>query len=538
MKNLIYFFTLILILNCSCSSEKKTYSLQQLNLNIPSDPATLDPRKGGDVISSTFHFLLFDGLVRGNPDGSLTLSLAESYEISPDQKTYLFQLRDCYWSNGKPITAHDFEKSWKDVLDPAFPSLNAHLMFPIKNAEKAKRDQCALSEVGVRALDDKLLEVVLEQPVPYFLELVSFCVFFPISKEIDEAHKNWENQVGEHFVCSGPFILKSWKHDNEIYLAKNESYHRKDEIQLDSIHYSMVKNEMTALQMFEKGEIDILGQPVLPLPADSLPDLIKKKLIKTRPMAATTFCAFNVNKFPFQNVHIRKAFALAINRQQIVNNITLLNEKIALEMIPPILKKKYLVHFFDDADLEQAKFLLQKGCDELGISKENFPEVTYYYSTSELHHKIAQAVQQQWLKNLGIKVKIENFDHKILMQKLYKKDFLLAQAYWIAQYNDPMNILERFKFKENTKNYPDWEDPEYIRLLNESGKASITEEMRRKLLHEAEKIFMDQMPIAPIFHWSSAFIAKPYVKSFDLALLGNGYFEKIYIDLKEKASTR
>lgn len=534
MKNLIYFSILFLLLSCCCRSDKKAYPKQQLNLNIPSDPATLDPRKGGDVISSTFHFLLFDGLVRGNPDGSLSLSLAESYEISTDRKTYLFHLRDCRWSNGKPITAQDFEKSWKDILDPSFPALNAHLLFPIKNAEGAKRGTCMLSEVGVRALNEKTLEVVLEQPIPYFLELVSFCVFFPVCKEIDETHKNWENQVGQHFVCSGPFILESWKHDNEIYLAKNETYHRKDEIQLNCIHYSMVKNEMTALQMFEKGEIDILGQPVLPLPADSLPDLIQKKMIKTRPMAATTFCSFNVSKFPFHNVHIRKAFALAINRQQIVNNITLLNEKAALEMIPPILKKNNLIHFFKDADLEQAQLFLQKGCAELGIKQEDFPEVTYYYSTSELHHKIAQAIQQQWHKNLGIKVKIENVDHKILMHKLYKKDFSIAQAYWIAQYNDPMNILDRFKFKENAKNYSHWENPEYIRLLNESGKASTTEEERRKLLHEAEMLFMDQMPIAPIFHWSSAFIAKPYVKSFDLALLGNGYFEKIYIDLKEK----
>ncbi|HSX12210.1 MAG TPA: peptide ABC transporter substrate-binding protein, partial [Rhabdochlamydiaceae bacterium] len=495
----IRFFIFILILCASCNPPKKNIHFQQLNLNIPTDPSTLDPRKGGDVVSATIHFLLFDGLMRGNPDGSLSLSLAKSYEMSEDRKTYTFHLKNCFWSDGSPITAFDFEKSWKDILDPAFPAPNAHLFYPIKNAEAAKRGNCPLSEVGLYAIDPTTFKVVLEQPTPYFLELISFCVFFPVPKA--------SPPLEERLVCSGPFTLKNWKHEYELLLEKNGYYHHKDQIQLERIHFSMIKHEVTALEMFEKGLIDILGQPVLPLPADSLGDLLKKKMIKMRPLAATTFCAFNVDRFPFNNCNIRKAFALAINRQEIVNNITTLNEKVALEMIPPCLKKNLLVHFFEDASPQKAQTFFQKGCEELGITPETFPEVTYYYSNSEQHSKIAQAIQQQWLKTLGVKVQLQNLDHKIFMKQLSQKEFYLAQTYWIAQYNDPMNILERFKFKDNAKNYPHWENEAYIQLLNQSMRVA-SEEERRKLMHKAEALFMEEMPLIPIFHWSCAFITK------------------------------
>lgn len=518
-----YLLITLLFFFASCNPPQKKTAYQQLNLNLPSDPATLDPRKGGDVVSATLHFLLFDGLMRGNPDGSLSQSLAESYEISEDRKTYTFHLRKCTWSNGDPITADDFEQSWKNILDPAFPAPNAHLFYPIKNAEAIKRGKLPLTEAGFRALNPSTFEVVLEQPTPYFLELISFCVFFPVCSSSPPS----EHQL----VCSGPFSLKNWRHDNDILLEKNPYYHRKDDIQLDRLHFAMVKSEMTALQMFEKGLIDILGQPVLPLPADSVADLKKRKMIKTRPLAATTFCAFNVQKFPFTNRNIRKAFALAINREEIVKNVTALNEKVALEIVPPCLKKNHLIHFFEDASIEKAQAHFKQGCEELGISPSDFPAVYYYYSNSEQHYKVAQAIQQQWLNALGVKVHLQNLDHKMLIPKLINKEFDIAQTYWIAQYNDPMNILERFKYEDNAKNYPHWENQEYIRLLDESL-AVCSEEQRRKLMHKAESLFVEEMPLTPIFHWSCAYIAKPYVKSFDLAPSGNGFFEKIYIDRK------
>lgn len=525
-----------LIFTVSCQKTSLGSFKQELRLNIPSDPATLDPRKGGDVVSSIFHFLLFDGLTRLNSDGSISLAIAEKIEVSPSRTVYTFYLRNALWSNGDPITAQDFEKSWKDVLRPDFPAMNAHLLYPIKNAEKAKKGLIDLSEVGIHSLNEKILEVTLENPTPYFLELISFCVFFPVNAEIDQEHPDWEKGNNHNFICSGPFLLHDWKKTNEITLVKNPNYYRAEEICLDKIFLGMVDSEMTSLQMFEKGQIDMLGQPIIPIPTDAIAQLVKDQKLHIHPIAATSFCTFNVDEVPFNNAKVRKAFAYAINRKEIINNITQLQEEPALGIIPPVLKKSFSTSFFQDANIEQARQLLQEGLEELGITKQRLPKIKYFYCISDLQHKIAQALQQQWTENLGVNVEIESMDKKILMHQLKTRNYQIAHGFWMAQYQDPMNIFERFKFRDNVKNYPNWENEEYILLLNQSSNAE-SEQQRMLLLEKAEQIFLDEMPLAPIYHWNAAYVIKPYVKSFDVAPMGNGFFDRIYIDIEAKKNT-
>lgn len=519
---------------------KKSCSLsvaQKLKLNIPSDPDTLDPRKGGDRVSSVMHFLLFDGLMRMDDTGAVSNALASHVEISEDKTVYTFTLRDCFWSDGSPITAWDFEKSWKDILRPDFPSMNAHLLYPIKNAEGAKRGSSSLAEVGIRCLDTKTLEVTLERPTPYFLDLVAFCVFFPINAELDHLHPDWEKMAEKKLTCSGPFIIKEWRRNNVLVLAKNPHYYRADIIALQEIQFSVVDNEMTSLHLFEKGELDIIGQPLMSLPSDAIPELIKKNLLQVHPVAATTFCTFNVGAYPFNNQNIRKAFSYAINRGQIVGNITQLSEIPALNVIPPILKKGVDLSFFKDADIENARRLFEQGLAELKITKEEFPPVKCLYMKAELHHKIAQALQQQWFEALGVSVEIENVERNILLSYLKHRNYQVALSWWIAQYQDSMNLFERFKFGDNVKNYSNWQNNHFSSLLNRSSEVD-TEQERYALLHQAEQILMDEMPIAPIFHWNSAFIAKPYVRTFGPAQLGNGFYDRVYIDLEAKENRR
>lgn len=506
-----------IFLGASC--QKKASAVRQnqiscIRLNLKNEPATLDPRKGGDVISSHLHFLLFEGLVRLNKDGSITPAVAESFEISADDTVYTFHLRDLVWSNGSPVTAFDFEKSWKDILDPSFPSLCSYLLYPIKNAEAAKQGKIPLCEVGIVAKDAKTFIVTLEKPTPYFLDLVSFCVFFPVNRQIDEEYPDWAHHAGSHYICNGPFILKEWKHNNEIIVIKNPLYWDQHRVGPNTLHFSMVDNEMTALQMFENGELDMLGEPLSPLPTDALQALKKKITVHNNPVSGTTMITFNVDKFPFNHVKIRKAFAYAIDRESIVKNITQMDEIVATNAVPPILKNNRNRSFFKDADLAQAKTLLEEGMQELGISKNVFDDVTYYYIVSELNHKIAQAIQQQWKSALGVKIKIESLEHKILMDKLVKRDYGFAQSFWMAQYNDQMNILERFKSKRNPKNYPNWENPEYIHLLEDSF--YVTGAKRGEILEKAEEIFLNEMPICPIYHRTMPYIVQSYLKNVAL----------------------
>ncbi len=307
---------------------------------------------------------------------------------------------------------------------------------------------------------------------------------------------------------------------------------------LEEINFSMIDSEMTALQMYEKGQIDILGQPLIPISTDAINDLRIKEILQINQIPATTFCTFNVDRFPFNNANIRKAFCYAINREEIVRNITQLNEQPALGIIPPLLKRRgNRDHFFKDADIESARALFRKGLQELNISAEDFPAVKYTYSRAESNHKIAQALQQQWYEALGVYVELESIDKKFLLHLLKGRNYQMAQNFWMAQYRDPFNIFERFKYKENVKNYPNWENETYTELLKKSCEARSDKE-RFALLDQAEAIFLDEMPLAPIFHWNAAYIAKPYVKSIGLAPIGNGFFERVYIDVDAKEAIR
>lgn len=513
----------------SCQKKKPAAENQErwVRLNLKNEPATLDPRKGGDVISSHMHFLLFEGLVHLNPDSSISPAQAKSFEISENGTVYTFIMRDAVWSNGTPITAYDFEKSWKDILDPSFPSVCAHLLYPIKNAEAAKKGNVPLNEVGIFARDEKTLVITLEKPTPYFLDLISFCVFFPVNGQNDNEHPDWAHNAGEHFVCNGPFILKEWKHNNEIVAMKNPDYWDTSRVRPDYIHFSMIDNEITALQMFENGELDMVGEPLSPLPTDALPSLLKKGILQKFPVGGTTMITFNVDKVPFNNAKIRKAFAYAIDRDAIVKNITQTGQLAALNAIPPILKNNRNHAFFKDNDKVQAKALLEEGMKELGISREKFKECVHYYSSSDINHKIAQAIQQQWLDVLGVHVKIENLEHKVLMDKLMKRDYSFAQSLWCAQYNDQMNILERFKHKTNAKNYPNWENPEFIRLLEASFYENGSK--RAEMLELAEGIFLNEMPICPIYHWDMTYIVQPGLNNVGITPIGDIVFEELTI---------
>ena len=477
---------------CSSSEPQKTATLR---LNAYRDPLTLDPRQGSEMVGSALHFILFEGLMRLNPDGSLTAAQARSVKISDDRLTYTFHLRGTKWSDGSDVTALDFEKAWKKILTPDFPAANAHLFACIKNGEKAKAGKVSVEAVGIVAKDPQTLVVTLERPTPYFLELISFCVFYPVPHQKDDIEKD--------FVSNGPFTLKSWKRNNEIVCQKNPLYWEAPLIGLDQIQISIVSNEATVLHMYEQGEIDMLGLGLSPIPNEVMARYHKLGLLKTYSSPGTTILSLNVSKPPFNNRHIRHALALAINRKEIVENVTQLGEEVATDIIPPCLRKKRAPVYFADGDAKKAQALFAKGCQELGLAQ--FPTLTYVYSSSGINHKLAQVLQQQLWETLKMSVQLRQVEHKVLLDMLKARSYDLAQSFWIAQYNDPTSILERFKYSHLVKNYPGWEHPEFITLLEQSALDS-TFERRMQTLESAEALLLNEMPLIPLYHWKTGFL--------------------------------
>lgn len=512
----------------SCTSTPRANTQRQLKLSVPEDPQTMDPRKGGDAVSSHLHFMLFEGLTRLHEDGTTAPAQCYDIEISQDQRTYTFHLGRTKWSNGTTVTSYDFEQSWKEILSPSFPAPNAHLFYPIKNAEAAKNGKAPLSSVGIHAPDPGTLVVELQAPTPYFLQLISFCVFFPINTTLDASHPEWPCKVGKSFVCNGPFVLDSWRHHNEIIVKKNPHYRKADEIGLDSIHLSVIANEMTAYQMYENGELDFVGHPFSSIPTEVLVNQHNHGKLKISPAAATTFITFNTQCGPFQNANLRKAFAFAINREEIVMNMTELDEQVATDAIPSILKKGRSDHFFKDNNVPLAHQHLQIALKELGIQKKDLNNLTYCYSNSDSHHKIAQVLQNQWHETLGIRIKLQSMENKMLLDRLTKRHYDFAQTLWRAQYHDPMNILERFKLKHNPKNYAAWENYQFKELLEQSS--LLHGEERMEILRRAEKIFLEDLPIAPLYHWNFCYLHKPHVKNIQQSPVGGVFFERLSME--------
>ena len=505
----------LFLFGCHSSSSVKVPSV--LRINFSDEPATFDPRKGGDPISTTFKFMLFEGLTRMT-SSKPELALAKKFSISEDKRVYTFYLRDALWSNGDPITAHDFVYAWKTLLDSTFPSPDSPLLFPIKNARAAKLGNLPNDAIEVKAIEDKTLEVVLEHPTPYFLELLSFCIYFPVP------HKRGFSQE----ITNGPFMIDNYQPNNHMVLIKNPLYWNAHNVNLNEVQISFIKDDMTALNLYMQKKLDLFGSMFSSIPVDAIPKVRKRKDWQVRPIGATSFCTFNVNLPPFSNPNIRKAFAYSMDRESIVTHITQLGEEVAIDPIPPLLQESHVYGCFPKQDVAKAQNHLQLGLKELGMEKKDLQDIPLIYLIGDPHTKVVQALQDQWTNTLGIRVKLEGYTFKVYLDKLMQKNYQLGYAFWIVQYPDAMNIFERFKFKSNAKNYPGWENALYIDLLDNSIEKAPSQ--RAQYLKEAEKLLIDEMPIAPIYHWKDALLQQPYVTDVYISPIGSIHLDSVKIN--------
>ena len=507
--------------------EEELAEVQELSVNIKTEPPSLHPGTSTDTTSSAVLDQVFEGLTRVNQDGEVEEGMAESWDISEDELTYTFNLReDATWTNGDPVTASDFEYAWKWVLDPENADTDyAYQLYPIKNAEDAKENDGSLDDVGITVEDDHTLVVELEQPTEYFLELTAFYTYYPINEDVTSDNKEWALDAGDDYVSNGPFQLVSWDHKDNIVIEKNEDYWDADTVKLETITLHMVEEESTALQMFESGDLDWVGDPTESVPLAAIPSMKDAGELNISDRAGVYYYSFNTVEEPFDNEDIRKAFALSLDRTSIVESITQGEQKPAMGLVPPSIFEENEEGYFADNDTETAKEHLEKGLEELGL--DELPTVKLSYNTDEGHAAIAQAAQDIWKKELGVEVELNNEEWNVFLDSLGEGDYQMGRMGWIADFNDAINFLEIFE-TVGGNNYTNWEDDEYKALIKES-RTELDPDKRREILREAEAIYMDQMPIAPVYFYTNVYAHQDNVKNITVSPIGNIQYKWGYI---------
>ncbi|HMM23014.1 MAG TPA: peptide ABC transporter substrate-binding protein [Selenomonadales bacterium] len=506
---------------------------QVLRVSAGAEPETLDPRLAIGLPEMQVLKQVFEGLCNQSSKGEIVPGAAEKWEVSPDGMKYKFTLRaNAKWSNGDPVTAQDFEFAWKSALSPELASRYAEQLFPLKNGEAYNKKKVTADEVGVKALDDRTLEVTLEKPTPYFLFLTTFPTYFPVNKKVVTANEKWAGDP-KTLIGNGPFKLTAWAHNSKLEFAKNENYWQKDVVKLEKVEFLIVDQGTTLLNMFENNQVDLTTAPNPP--ASEMPRLIKEGKLQVTPYVGHYHYVINCKRPPLDNVKVRKALALAIDRTAIIDTLVKSGEQPAMAWVPLGLPdvaagsefRKVGGDFFKNNDVETARKLLAEAGYPDG---KGFPEMTLLFNTDEQHKQIAEALQEMWKKNLGITLKLQNQEWKVYLQARAKRDFDLVRRGWIGDYLDPMTAMETM-LGGNPNNNSEWQDPEYDRLVREAQKTADSQK-RIQLMHDAEKVLMDDMPIIPIYFMMQKHMAKPYVKGYFLDGLGSLYLREAYIDKK------
>ncbi|GAK39680.1 peptide ABC transporter substrate-binding protein [Paenibacillus urinalis] len=523
----------------SQSGEGNAPAEQVLNINLSAEPPTFDPAQAQDSQTNTVLKLMYEGLVRMGEDGNPVPGVAESWEISEDGKEYVFTLReDAKWSNGDAVTANDFVFAWKRVLDPASTPAPpyAYQLYYIENAEQFNTGEITdFSQVGVEAVDEKTLKVKLVNPTPYFLGLTSFYTYYPVHSSVDGNDKWATNK--DSMVVNGPFTLTEWTTGQKIQVTKNEQYWDKASINLARVDMSLTNSGATELSSYRNGEIDYAGAPNGEIPTDQikgvqseLPDEFNVKGI-----ASTYYYMFNVTAEPFQNAKIRKAFAMSINRQAIVDNVTLGGQLPAFGFVPPGIKgaseefRTEVEDAYFEENAEEAKRLLEEGMKEEGYT--TLPKVTLIYNSSEAHQKLAVAVADMWKNVLGVEVATQNQEWGVFLETRKNLNYQVARAGWSADYNDPMTFMDMWT-TGNGNNDSGYANPEYDALIKQAAVEQDTAK-RNDLFAQAEKMLVEEdMVIAPLYYYTNVSLTKPYLKGVSLDFSGAIDFTRASVEGK------
>lgn len=484
---------------------------QTLRIAVHGSEPSLDPRIAKGDRSYIFIKMLFEGLTRIGLDGKPEMAIAQHYTVSPDFKTYTFHLRESQWSNGTPITAHDFEYSWKKALDPGAPSQFSHPFYVIKNARLAKENVLSLDEVGIHTLDEKTLVVHLEYPAPYFLQATAHWSFSLINRAIDQKYPGWAYQAGEYYVCNGPFKLVEWKHSRTIKMEKNPFYWDAEKVKLKKISVTMIERFQSDITMLAKGEVDLIGRPLCAYPPNAQKNVHEEVEKVSYPLHAILALYFNVAQFPFNHQKIRQAFAYAIDRNRFKGLVSHEYGEESYTLLPKDLTLNQ-EHLFPEEDLQKARSLFREGLGEIGFVKSDFPRLTLSYYNGHQRLPMFKMLCKRWKEAFGIEIHLKGFEWDTYFERLREGQFQMGSLELLSDWADPLHLLECFEDKNDSRNISSWEHPHFQRLLKTAREAASIEE-RNCFLQQAEAFLADQIPAVPLYQLSGNYFKKKGLKN-------------------------
>ncbi len=496
-----------------------------------SEPQGLDPHVVTGVPENKLVRALFEGLAVKNP---WTLEpepgVAQSWDISEDGTVYTFHINpEAKWSNGEPITASDYVWSWNRALHPAMGNQYAYMLFPVVNAEAFARRQVEdFADVGVKALDERTLQVTLNAPTPYFLQLMDHYSTFAVHPEtilkhgaMTDRYTKWTRQG--NMVNSGPFNLKEWLLNRRIVVEKSDTYWDRDKVRLNGVVYYPTENLVSEERMFRVGQLHSTAT----VPLDKIPvyQAMDNSPYVQSPYLGTYFYLINTKRKPMNDVRVRKALSLAIDRVKLTDTVLQKSGYPAYSITPPDTLGYNPPKLFD-YDPDKARQLL---ADAGFPDGEGWPEVELIYNTSEDHRKIAVALQQMWKDVLNVHVIISNQEWKVYLDSVDTMNFDIARRGWIGDYVDPNNFLDLY-ITDGGNNNTGFADPRYDEMILNLAPQAKSREERYRIFYEAETMLMEQMPILPIFTYTNKKLLHPSVRDMPSNLMDSLNLKYVWLD--------
>ena len=466
------------------------------------EPETLDQHLTSTIYEANILRDLYEGLVVHGPAAEIRPGVAASWTVSDDGLIYTFELREAArWSNGDDLTAADFVFSYRRILDPATGAKYANILYPIEGAEAVNKGEAAPETIGVRAVDAKTLEITLEAPTPYFLELLTHQTSLPVHPPSVEAHGMAFTRP-EIMVSNGAYTLVEWVPNAHIKLEKNPAFHAAADVAIDEVYFYPTEDRSAALRRFMAGELHSNSDA----PTEQM-DFMRAELgdqLRIAPYLGTYYYAVNLEDEALGDVRVRRALSMAIDREFLAEEIWGGAMVAGHSFVPPGINNYDEPAYADYRDMpmfdreERAMALLE----EAGFGPDNPLEVEIRYNTSENHQKTATAVAAMW-QPLGVETTLFNTDVKTHYAHLRDRgDFDIARAGWIGDYSDPQNFLFMVESDNTGFNYARYENPDYDALMDRAAATADLAE-RADILKRAEEMFMADLPFIPLLYYGS-----------------------------------